>query len=186
MKTHFGAAPYTSALPTVEDAKSGAIDDPRVPYLHGRVQELKSDNFTCRYWREQRHAARVTNLDTNEVTTYEDTTSAGLNEKLVHVQHNLLIAHEQARVEPLEPREVWVADLTYGDGSSERAESATRDDLLSTILSWKGKTTAALLPERVHRPLWTVKTANEAIAAQHWEPPIITHRTMLIGFKIGF
>jgi hypothetical protein len=61
---------------------------------------------------------------------------------------SLLATNHQATVHPESPATVWVAEITYDDGRSERAEADSRDEMLVTLLSWKGKTTAGELPEK--------------------------------------
>jgi len=158
--------PFTGALPTVEDAKSDALADPRTA-LHGKVQILKGDGSIAKFWKQERHAATVTILDTGESKVLEAASDHDLREQLLHLQQTLMAQHLQAQVVPEEPREVWVADLTYDDGSGERAEANTYDDLLATLLSWTAKTP---MPGTAspHLPMWDLETTEEVVAAQQF------------------
>ena len=153
---------------TVEQARSDAAGDPRA-FEFGKVQTLTAEHFTARVWRQERFTATVTSLDTNEVQELEASSRTDLDQLLINIQHNLLAAHQQARVEARPSRTVWVAQLDFLDGTIERAEAADYDALLATLLSWVGRTTAAAQPAKPAPPqLQTVAEADAAIAAQQF------------------
>jgi hypothetical protein len=167
--------PFTEQLPTSEAAKSDALADPRTapsragiaPSLYGKAQTLKGDGFTAKFWKQQRHSVTVTVLETGESKRLEAASSHDLTEQLLHLQQNLMVRHLQAQVFPEEPREVWVTDLVYDDGTGERCEAGSYDDLMTALLSWNAKTQTPATGSP-HLPLWSVKTANEAIACQQF------------------
>jgi hypothetical protein len=139
--TPWGAVPTTKNLPTVEEARARAVDDPRTPY-HSGVEQVRNENFTGTIWPEERHQATVTNRDTGERKVLTAPSAAALGGQIAWEQQGLLAARHQAEVTLAPPRTVWVAEIRYFDGASERAEAATHDDLLLTLLSWKARTTA--------------------------------------------
>jgi hypothetical protein len=139
--TPWGASPSTRKLPTVEEARARAVDDPRTPY-HSRVEHVRNEKFTGTIWREERHQATVTNRDTGERKVLTTPSAAALGEQIAWEQQGLLAARHHAEVTVDPPRTVWVAEIRYLDGASERAEAATHDDLLLTLLSWKARATA--------------------------------------------
>ncbi|MCL6650533.1 MAG: hypothetical protein K6U89_19725 [Chloroflexi bacterium] len=139
--TPWGASPSTRKLPTVEAARSRAADDPRTPY-HSNVEHVRNANFTGTIWREERHEATIINLDTGESKTLTAPSGPALGAQIAWEQQGLLAARHQAEVTAHAPRTVWVAEIRYLDGSTERAEADTHDELLLTLLSWKARTTA--------------------------------------------
>jgi hypothetical protein len=139
--TPWGASPSTRKLPTVEEARQHAADDPRTPY-HSGVEQIRNENFTGTIWPEERHQATVTNRDTGERKVLTAPSNTALSEQIAWEQQGLLAARHQAEVTLEPPRTVWIAEIRYLDGASERAEAATHDGLLLTLLSWKGRTTS--------------------------------------------
>jgi hypothetical protein len=168
MKTVWGQAPHTSALPTVAEARDRAIDDPRSS-MHGRPETVRGDGFVARIWKQERHRVRITVIGTNETRILEASSATDLGEQLIHHEATLLAKNMQARVDPQEPTTIWYATIDYSDGTSEKCEAPDRETLLATLLCWKGRTTAELIPAKPeHLPEWSTKDVEEAIAVRNF------------------
>ncbi len=158
--------PWGKFIPVdVESARQAAADDPDVHYLHGRVETATFPDFSCRYWRSERHSATV-EVDSGERKTLTANSAPDLGEQIKHVEINLRTQRRKATVTPQEPQTIWVAEILYDTGESERAEASSRDQLLLTLASWVGKTKAQ--PVQEPPPLWSVEDVHEAISIRQF------------------
>lgn len=164
-------------VPDAEAARTAAGDEPTQPSgapnpYHGTVEMLKGDGFAAQFGEKERHRAVVTPLDGALSETYNAASAHDLREILLHVRQNLLAQSRQARVEVLPPEKIWYAEIALANGTVERAEAASRDQLLLTLASWQARDNVAAseaerpAPPPAHLPRWSIKDVKENVAVR--------------------
>jgi hypothetical protein len=158
---------FRKADAAVQVARKAAADDPECKYLFGVGNQDTFGVFpggSYQYWQEPYHTATATFLDTGEALQLEATSADELRQKLVRLRDQLLASYRKAQIEMAAPTTRWKAIIDYADGRQETAVAESRDELLMTLLVWKGETAPEPQggrPQRSHDALWNKSKSVE-------------------------